>query len=199
MQTYRARSSKVWGWTAVGAGALVAVWHVLSAGLANAQGGLGVGAGMAALGYVAFLRPHVAVAEDRVEMHNVTQVVTVPFARLEALETRWSLEARGDDGRKAGAFAAPAPGAAQSRRIEKQVARESGSDVPAVAGRAGDATGTRSGDAAAMVRQAWERWRAAHPGGGDAAEGPSTTRRIDPVGLGVSILGLAAAVWGLFL
>ncbi|MDN4477666.1 hypothetical protein QQX10_07360 [Demequina sp. SYSU T00039] len=199
MQTYRARSSQIWGWTAVGTGAVIAVWHVIAAGLGNAQGGLGVGAGMIALGLAAFLRPHVAVTDDRVEIHNITQVATVPFSRLEGLDTRWSLEVRGDDGRKAGAFAAPAPGAAQSRRIEKQVARESESGVPPLAGRAGDATGTPSGDASAMIRARWDAWRAAHPSGDPAGEGPSVLRRIDPVGLGLAIGGLAAAAWGLLL
>ena len=198
MQTYRARSSLIWGWIAVGTGAAVAVWHVATAGFAYAHGGLGLGAAMAALGAAAFLRPHVAVAEDRIEIHNVTQVATVPFSRLEALDTRWTLEARGDDGRKVGAFAAPAPGASQSRRIEKQVARESSTGLPPLIGRPGDAAGTPSGDAAALVRGPWEQWRTAHPAEAGTDHGTSIQRRVDPIGSGLVVVGLAAAVWGLF-
>ena len=198
MQIYRARSSLVWGWLAVGVGTTVAVWHVASAGVSDAHGGLGLGAAMAALGAAAFLRPHVAVSHDRVELHNMTQVATVPFARLETLDTRWTLEARGDDGRKAGAFAAPAPGASQSRRIEKQVAREREDGLPPLVGRPGDAAGTASGDAAALVRSAWDAWRAAHPVGADPTPGPSVVRRLDPVGLGLVTVGLFTAAWGLF-
>ena len=205
MQIYRARVSLVWGWLAVGVGAAVGVGHIASAGLAHAHGGLGLGAAMAALGAAAFLRPHVAVTEHGVEMHNITQVAAVPFSRLEALDTRWTLEARGDDGQKAGAFAAPAPGASQSRRIERHVAREQADGLPPLIGRAGDAEGTPSGDAAAMVRNAWEAWRVAHPehpgaGPGDGPDaGSSVTRHIDPIGLGLVVAGALAAIWGLFL
>ncbi|WP_062310828.1 hypothetical protein [Demequina rhizosphaerae] len=193
MQTYRARSSALWGWLAIAIGVVVAVVHVANVGFGYAHGGLGLGAALALFGWAAFLRPHVAAGEGRVEFHNVTQVATVPFARLSDLGTRWSLEAVGDDGRTVGAFAAPAPGAAASKRHER--AAEGGSIDKAEYARAGDVPGTPSGDAAALVHDAWDEWRAA--GGEAGGEGASITRTPDWIGLVAVVAGTALAIWGL--
>ncbi|WP_156160805.1 hypothetical protein [Demequina maris] len=193
MQIYRARSSVLWGWVAIAIGVVVAVVHMANVGFAHAHGGLGLGAALALFGWAAFLRPHVAAGEDRVELHNVTQVATVPFARLSDLGTRWSLEAVGDDGRTVGAFAAPAPGAAASKRHER--AAEAGSIDKAEYARAGDVPGTPSGDAAALVHDAWDAWRAA--GGEAGGEGPSITRTPDWIGVAAVAAGTILAIWGL--
>lgn len=200
MRTYRARSSAIWGWTAIGVGILIAVVHAASVGVANAQGGLGLGLAAAATGLAAFLRPHVAAGEDAVEVHNVLTVTTTPYARLDRLETRWTLELVGDDGRKAGSFAAPAPGAAQAHRIRKDAHRIG--DQEAAYGSPGDHPGTPSGDAAAMVRERWDAWKATHPdapaGSRAAGAGASSTRRLDPVGAALVAIAVVAGAWGLF-
>ncbi|WP_062519767.1 hypothetical protein [Demequina silvatica] len=206
MQIYRARTSTMWGWSAIGIGVLVAVLHVASVGFAYAHGGLGLGAAIALFGYAAFLRPHVAAAEDRVEVHNVTQTVVVPFERLESLDTRWTFEAVGDDGSKVGAFAAPAPGAATTRRHERDEKAQlaAGAAAPIEPTRPGDRLGTPSGDAAAMVQRAWDEWRAAQPapatatGDAPVAAGPAVQRRPDWIGIALMTAGTAAALWGLF-
>ncbi|WP_296665006.1 hypothetical protein [Demequina sp.] len=200
MQIYRPRSSYVWGYIAIGVGAIVALLPLLGGGFDQARGTFAVGAAVAAFGTASFLRPHVAVTDERVEMHNILTTATVPFARLSALDTRWTLEAIGDDGRKAGAFAAPAPGAAQSHRIQKDIAK-TGTDVSVEGGaaplRPGDRVGTPSGDAAAMVRDRWRAWQQAHPDGPTGGEESSVTRGLDPIGIALILLGTAAAVWGL--
>ncbi|WP_062387470.1 hypothetical protein [Demequina iriomotensis] len=194
MQTFRARSSTIWGWGAIALGVLVAVIHVSSVGFSLATGGIGLGAAAALFGYGAFLRPHVAAHEDRVVVHNVTQTATVPYARLADLETRWSLEIVGDDGLKVGAFSAPAPSATAARHAQRDAARKD--DARAEYGRAGDRLGTPSGDAAALVHAASSAWTAAHPGE-SGGEGPSIVRRPDWIGIAVVAGAIAAALWGL--
>ncbi|SEJ34476.1 hypothetical protein [Demequina mangrovi] len=196
MQTYRARSSVVWGWVAIGLGVVVAVIHVSTVGFEYATGGLGLGAAAALFGYGAFLRPHVATYEDRVELHNVTQTATMPFSRLADLDTRWSLEVIGDDGLKVGAFAAPAPGGVSARRQHVEDKRNDVVDG-GVPGRMGDKLGTPSGDAAALVHRASSAWHEAHPTA-PASEGPSVTRSPDWLGIVVMAAALAATLWGLF-
>ncbi|WP_062288127.1 hypothetical protein [Demequina phytophila] len=200
MQIYRARTSTIWGWTAIVIGAAVAILHVSSVGFAYAHGGLGLGAAIALFGYGAFLRPHVAAAEDRVEIHNVTQTAVVPFGRLESLNTRWTFEAVGDDGSKVGAFAAPAPGAATTRRHERDEKAQiaAGAAAPIEPTRPGDRLGTPSGDAAAMVQHAWDAWRAAGSGDAPVAAGRAVQRRPDWIGIALVAAGTAAALWGLF-
>ncbi|WP_062461570.1 hypothetical protein [Demequina soli] len=200
MHTYRARSSTVWGWIAIGIGALVAVLHILSVGITHAHGGIGLGGAVALFGWAAFLRPHVAAGEDAVEIHNVTQTASVAYARLESLDTRWSLEAVGDDGTKVGAFAAPAPGARAARRPARPEEAESAAAGVAMVGRAGDRIGTPSGDAAAMVRARLDAWRAAHPDAAPAAgdASPAVVRRPDWIGIGAMTAGTALAIWGGF-
>ncbi len=194
MRIYRARSSSIWGWLAIAVGAAVAIVHVSSAGISGAQAGLGLGVAAIATGVSAFLRPSVAVADDRAEIHNVMTTTTVPFARLERIETRWTLELVGDDGRKVGSFAAPAPGAAQSHRLRREADRRG--DAAAAHGSPGELAGTPSGDAAALVRDAWDAWRSSNPEA--QREGASSTRRPDPIGIALVIVAVAAAAWGLF-
>lgn len=224
MESYRAHSSVVWGWIAVGIGATIALVHVATVGLTFAHGGLGLGTALIALGFATFIRPHVAVTADSIIIHNVTQTLTMPLSRLAALETRWTLEAIGDDGKRAGAFAAPAPGASQSRRIVIDARRAAAAGLNPTLERASDAEGTASGDAAAMVRRAWEAWRASQASTTRATTQPATaksvfaksataqpassvtqptrasvTRRPDAVGIVLIATAIAAAVWGMFL
>ncbi|WP_062516659.1 hypothetical protein [Demequina gelatinilytica] len=196
MQTFRARSSVIWGWGAVALGVAVATIHVATVGFGYATGGLGLGTGAALFGYAAFLRPRVTTRGDHVEVRNMLQIATVDYARLADLETRWSLELVGDDGLKIGAFAAPAPNTAQVRAAQRGAQHARG-DEKAQYGRAGDRLGTPSGDAAAMVHAASSAWKADHP---DApiGDGPSVVRRPDWIGIAVVAVATAAAAWGLF-
>lgn len=189
MQTFRARSSVVWGWIAVGAGAALALLHLATVGFSRGTGGFGLGVAAIAVGTAAFLRPRVETHGDAVVLRNTTHAVSIPFARLGAIETRWSLTLVDDAGRRWGAFAAPAPGAAASMR------RPAGEDDASLGGRPSDRPGTASGDAAAMVHDAWEAWRAGHPDGeSDAA----VERTPDLVGVALAVLAIAGGAWGLF-
>lgn len=181
MEIYRSRSSQVWGWLCVGLGAVVLLIQLIGSGLEQIHVALGIAVALAATGYAAFLRPSVAVAEDRVELRNITQTVVAPFARLAGLEAHWSLELVGDDGKKAGAFAAPSR--TGSNRVK-----------PAEEGKAAEVAG--------LVTAAWDAYRAKagetpQPATASATTpgSPAFSRRMDWVGIGA----VAAAIAGLAL
>lgn len=192
MRTYRARSSYVWGWLAVATGIGIAA----TAGVGSVNAAVGLGAAIAAAGIAAFLRPRVAIADDHVEVRNIVTTDSMPFARLARVETRWSLELVGDDDRTVGAFAAPAPGALQSVRLRRDAATTG--DSATAAGGAGELPGTPSGDSAAMVREAWEAWRGAHPDAAADATGASSRRTVDPLGAALVALAVAGVAWLIF-
>ncbi|GIG53576.1 hypothetical protein [Demequina activiva] len=177
MQTYRSRSSQIWGWIAIGLGAAIALASLTVADLARPSVGLGLGVALAASGVAIYLRPSIGIGADAVELRNVVTTVTVPFTRLDSIETRWSLELVGDDGKRAGAMGAP------TKTSRQRHAEKSAGEVP---------------ETVEVVKGAWDAWRR---GGGtsSAVDGPSFTTRPDPVGIAWVIVAVAGAVVGLFL
>ena len=177
MQTYRSRSSQLWGWISLALGLLMAAVSAFAPGLSRSSVGIGLGIALAASGVAIYLRPSIGIGEEAVELRNVVQTVTIPYARLKRIEAQWTLELVGDDGKKAGAMGAPTRSTRDRRREKSE-----GITPPAV-------------DA---VRQAWDAWRRS---GGTAAstEGPAFTRRADPVGIACVLVAVAGAVLGLLL
>ncbi|WP_084078928.1 PH domain-containing protein [Demequina sp. NBRC 110057] len=187
MEIYRSQSSRVWGWLCVGIGGTILLVQLIGSGLEQIHVALGMALAFAGMGAAAFLRPAVAVGDDHVELRNVTQTVVVPFARLDGLEAHWSLELVGDDGTKAGSFAAPA----RSGRDRLKSPDEG-----------------KSAEVAGLVTAAWDAYRSrptplTAPGepltASAPATGPAFTRRIDWAGVGclvVAVGGLALALLG---
>lgn len=177
MQTYRSRSSQIWGWIAVGLGAAMALASVAVPDVARASVGVGLGVALAASGVAIYLRPSIGIGADAVELRNVMTTVTVPFARLDSIETRWTLELVGDDGKRVGSMGAPTKSSRQ-RHAEKAKG-----EVP---------------ETVEVVKAAWDAWRRA---GGTAApaQGPAFTRRADPAGIAWVAAATAGAIVGLFL
>jgi hypothetical protein len=182
MQTYHARSSLIWGWSSVGLGLIFAATDVVGSGLADAQVGVGVGACVALVGTAAYLRPAVLIGDDGVVFRNLLHTVTAPFARIQEITMRWSLEIVGDDGLKAGAFSVPA-----SRRGRTGVFSNAAEELAQ-----GDEREGRPDPTGSQVYSAWHTWTQAHGEAPDRAT-PSMTRRPDAVGIGL-VLGAIAAV-----
>ncbi|MCB2411749.1 hypothetical protein LGT39_02660 [Demequina sp. TTPB684] len=185
MDVLRARSSVFWGWLCVALGAVFAAVDVVGSGIADARVGVGVGASLALAGVAVYLRPAVLIGEDAVALRNVVVTATVPFARIQEVTMRWSLEILGDDGRKAAAFAAPASRGARTGVFGTD---SQGHDITDDAEGRPDPTGSR-------LYQAWQEWAEAHPGDADQTT-PSISRGVDPVGVALLVAagaGLAFA------
>ena len=177
MQTYRSRSSQIWGWIAVGLGAAMALASVAVPDLARPSVGLGLGVALAASGVAIYLRPSIGIGADAIELRNVTTTVTVPFERLDSIETRWSLELVGDDGKRAGSMGAP------TRTSRQRHAEKSKGEVP---------------ETVEVVKGAWDAWRR-EGGTPSPGDGPAFTKRPDPIGILWVAVAAAGAALGLFL
>ena len=182
MQSYRARSSVIWGWISVGLGLILAVSDLVASGVTGAKVGLGLGACVAMIGTAAYLRPAVEVTPDSVVFRNMVHTASAPFARIQEISMRWSLEMRGDDGMKAGAFAAPASRRGRTGVFSNETVERAHADE-----REGNPDSTGS-----QVYAAWQTWTDAHGGAPDRSTA-SITRRLDVVGLAL-VLGSIAAV-----
>jgi len=157
----------------MGGAAILAIVTVVDNGFGSANAALAFLVLLAALAYAAYFRPSIEVHEDRVRLINVVTIATIPFARLTSIGTRWALEMYADDGTKATAFAAPAPGATKSRRLSLNEAHWGSNpaslyhtDTPTAQ------PGTASGDAASIIDHAFAAWRKANPD--SSAPGAST-------------------------
>jgi hypothetical protein len=149
-----------------------------------------------------FWRPAVIVDDEAVELRNVARDVRVPWAALDAVETRYTLTLRAG-GRRYESWAGPAPGrpslggALGSRLLHGQRSAGGGADghrLPDPRWRPGDVpvpTSSRdlradSGAAAFIVEQRWRAWRDRHPtrpgtatvGEGSGVEGPCGARPV---------------------
>jgi len=180
--------------------AAVFVWAgaALLAVVALMEGGLGTlwlypaAVLMAVWALVALWQPHVGIGEKGVHVENVTHRVDVPWEALVHVETRYALTLVTPHARFA-AWAAPAPGAlraaAVGRRADNRELRASGGPA-----RPGDLMGTESGDAAVVIREAWQE-RVAR---GEVAVGVAdqlTVRRVPRTGAICALaLALAATV-----
>lgn len=187
MHSYRARSSLVWGWLCVGLGLVLVFSDLVASGLAGAKVGLGLGACVAMIGTAVYLRPAVEITSDSVVFRNIVHTATAPFARIQEISMRWSLEILGDDGKKAGAFAAPA-----SRRGGTGVFGMESDDAVH-----GNDTESNPDSAGSRVYAAWHAWTAAHGTEPDPTT-TSITRQLDIVGLALVLGSIAAVVFAFF-
>src|SRR5690554_628689 len=131
MKIYRPTSSYVWGWLLVALGGAVLLAQLLSTGTADARVGFGLGAALAGSGVAAFLLPSLRVGEHAAEVHNTLQIVTVPYARLEAISAQWTLELFTSEGRRVGVTAAPVRSRRDRMRPDKAGLPEAGAVVQA--------------------------------------------------------------------
>lgn len=114
----------------------------------------------ALFGWVVLWRPHMTIRDDGVEVVNVLSTVTVPWAALVHVDTRFALTLV-TPRRRVVVSAAPAPGRIGVAMAKRQEQRH-GHVVPeAESGgrRAGDMLATDSGDAAYLVRWHWDELR----------------------------------------
>ncbi|NYI42271.1 PH domain-containing protein [Demequina lutea] len=189
MQVCRTRGSLVAGWLTAGVGLLLGAGGVMAATQGSARQGIGLGACVALIGVAAYLRPAVVVSGDAVTFKNVFHTAVVPLSRIAEISARWSLEVRGDDGMAMGSFAAPTTRAARSDERSRNRVQETLADQEAHS----------PSRPAAMIYDAWQEWKTAH---GDApphkGQSPSVTKRLDPMGLGLVLVGVAMGAVGLF-
>lgn len=160
--------------------------------------------------HAAFWRPAVVVDDRGVRLRNVLRDVDVPFARLDAVDTRYALRLE-SGGRSYTAWAAPAPGRTSAMSLTRRDAAANsllGADL-AQGVSASAAPNTDSGGAALLVRLRWQRWleqdalaAAARegarrpsqaPAGARPAPDPVTTAWNLPVAAGAAVLLVASA------
>lgn len=154
LRVYRTLPARIMGWSLVaGAGVLAAL--TLVDVVAGHRTGLlpptALVVGLAALGWVLFLRPSVRLHEDGVVLGNVVTDTTVPFAAVEEVTHQWSLELHDRDGRRHGSWAVPVKRERVRRRPVDDFAETT-------VRRRGDA-GTTAQGVADEVQRAHQRWR----------------------------------------
>jgi hypothetical protein len=139
------------------AGALAVV--VVADGLVVALTALPALLAMLALTWVTFWQPRVEVSKAGVKLINVFTDVSVPWAEIARIDTKYALTLYTSRASYS-AWGAPAPG----RHSVFRASREEGSYLPEstyLGGtvRPGDLTTSDSGAAAAVIRREWERRR----------------------------------------
>lgn len=158
MTTFTAGTSR---WMAIGCWAVAAVMLFAAA----TAGGAAVGTklailavDLAAAGWAALWRPAVAIDDARVVVRNVFSTVSVPWAALIDVDTKYALTLVTPH-RRITALAAPAPG----RHAVMWANRQDVSGLPertydsVRSIRPGDLAESHSGAAALLVRRHWER------------------------------------------
>lgn len=106
-----------------------------------------------------YWQPRVVVTPGGVRVVNIYRTFDVSWPAITTIDTRWALELRTAKG-KVRAWAAPAPGPSFMRRMTKNDSRVPGRQKNEMV-RPGDSPLSDSGAAALIVRQRWERLRAA--------------------------------------
>ena len=139
------------------AGALAVV--VVADGIGAALTALPALLAMLALTWVSFWQPRVEVSDAGVKLVNVFTDVSVPWAEIARIDTKYALTLYTTSASYS-AWGAPAPG----RHSVFRASREEGSYLPEstyLSGtvRPGDLTTSDSGAAAAVIRREWERRR----------------------------------------
>lgn len=189
MQVFRTRGSLVSGWLTVVIGLLFGAGGVMASSQGSARQGIGLGVCVALIGVAAYLRPAVIVSGDAVTFKNVFHTAVMRLSRIKEISPRWSLEVHGDDGLTMGSFAAPTTRATRSHERSRDHHHDESPDQ-------GVHSASRS---AAMIYDAWQKWKVAHPGNPEPdAQGPSMTKRLDPIGIGLVLVGVVAGAVGLF-
>ncbi|GAA1992637.1 PH domain-containing protein [Microbacterium pumilum] len=143
--------------------------------------------------WLLYIRPSVRVTDGFVEVRNIVRTYRVPWGDVEDIDSRYALTIQTVDGRRIRAWAAPAPGARQAMTTRREeVTRTPGEGDTR---RPSDARGTSSGDAAEVVRRAFETYQRE---GGTVLPGGTVTTWDIPV-IVVTILLVAGAILTLVL
>lgn len=150
----RVLAAATWLFCAAGAAA------VTVAGLGDNAQYLPLLALVAFLAWAGLWRPAVEVGDDHVTIVNMFSTVTVPWAALIQVETRYALTLVTPGGRYT-ATAAPAPGRLTTALSRREMGSASAQVDASGRVRPGDLPNTDSGAAAYLVRERWEQLRAA--------------------------------------
>ena len=108
------------------------------------------------IGWALLWRPRLTVADDGIEVVNVTRTIRIPWQALIHVDTKYALTLY-TPGRAFPVWSAPAPGTARTLRATRQETKGR-VGKPAVADsvrRPGDLLSTESGAAAEVVRRRW--------------------------------------------
>jgi hypothetical protein len=150
---------------------------------------------LAFLAWAALWRPYVRVDDAGVTLRNVTHRVDVPWEALIHIDTRYALTLHTVGGKFA-AWSAPAPGALaaslSARRPGAREARTAGERM-----RPGDLLGTDSGNAATVVREAWQTRVEAGAIAAGVAHEITVRRRWDVAVMTIAAVLAATALWAL--
>lgn len=195
MTTFKAGTSR---WMAIGAWAVAAL--MLGSAVAGGDAGTGaklaiIAVDLAAAGWFALWRPAVTVDDDRVLVRNVFRTVSVPWAALIDVDTKYALTLVTPH-RRVTALAAPAPGRHTVMWANRQdvtgLPERTYDSVRSI--RPGDLTQSHSGAAALLVRRHWERL--AEEGRIDLGSADTTTVEVrwHPLTVAVAVLLAVATV-----
>ncbi|MFK5584445.1 hypothetical protein [Serinicoccus sp. LYQ131] len=182
---YRTTPARILGWVMVaGAGVLTAltVWDVSVGRQQGVLGALALIAGIAAVAWVLFLRPHVRLLADGVVLANVVSDTTVPFDAVEEVTHQWSLELRDRQGRRHSSWAVP---------VKRERVRRTGVDDFAETTRRRGTGGVTAQTVADVVQRALQRWRL---DGGQLHAGEGARARQDLSWPAIAALGAALAL-----
>lgn len=174
----------IWAVCAVLAGVLL----LTPGGLAYAASLAPIAAG-AAITWIVLWRPHLRVDDDAVVVANITHTVSIPWAAVIHVDTKYSLTVH-TPGRRVSVVAAPAPG-----RVTSAMARRSATGTGVRTGervRPGDLTTTDSGSAAELVRGRWDQLKEAGRIQVGVADSTPVDTRVDAVA--VTTLAVSAAL-----
>lgn len=108
------------------------------------------------IGWALLWRPRLTVADDGIEVINVTRTVDIPWQALIHVDTKYALTLY-TPGHKYPVWSAPAPGTARTLRATRRetTGRVGKPNVADSVRRPGDLLNTESGAAAEVVRRRW--------------------------------------------
>lgn len=141
--------------------------------------------------YVGLWRPRLELTDDAVTIVNPLRTTGIPLASLIHVDTKYSLTLFTEFGRFPVACA-PQPGIFAARRAAKRTNEEPSARAALDSGdRIGDIRGTESGDAAALVRDRWDRYRTTHGDSVPASDEFPPSKRLNVVA--IAIMGVLPA------
>lgn len=188
---FRSTSSRVLAGIISGGALVASVAVAITDGPAGAVSVLPVLALIGGFGWAAYWRPAVVVDDTGVTVVGVIATTQVPWSSIRTIDTRWALTLKTTTG-VVTAWAAPAPSRHGLYRVTKGENQNLAADTY-LAGtiRPGDALSSDSGQAAEIVRRAWERWRDT-PGDSPAADEPVRRRwHLATLAVGAALTALA--------
>lgn len=152
---FRARSSYVWfSITGILLALMVIEAVTVQKDLATRVSSLAFAIVIGLGSYLIFLRPKLVVFDEGLTIVNPITTVTVGWAEVDAIETRYTMSIQRDD-HIIHAWAAPAPGRHHRRSVDPGEMKGIGHGGHEVI-RPGDDPDTLSGSAAAIARRRWQ-------------------------------------------